>query len=65
MTCFPAGDQSVLDGNMFACTNELDPSFWLNSRWYVYKITTLDSAADVKEIKYLKGLEGFVHSKTQ
>lgn len=26
MTCFPAGDQSVLDGNMFASTDELDPS---------------------------------------
>lgn len=24
-TCFPAGDQSVLDGSMFASTNELDP----------------------------------------
>lgn len=25
-TCFPAGDQSGVDGNVFACTNELDPS---------------------------------------
>lgn len=26
MTCLPAGDQSVLDSNIFASTNELEPS---------------------------------------